>query len=112
MPRVSVIIATYNRSDVLRCAIRSVLAQSFGDFELLVVGDGCTDDSAAVVAGFADERVRWDNLEQNAGSQSAPNNRGLALARGRYVAFTGAVVEFGGENKRAHATLMIIIGAL
>ena len=41
-PRVSVIIATYNRSSVLRYPIASVLDQSMGDFELLVVGDGCT----------------------------------------------------------------------
>lgn len=88
-PAVSVIIATYNRSAVLRYAIESVLAQSFRDFELLVVGDACTDDSADVVRGFSDPRVRWDNLPDNAGSQWAPNNRGLALARGRYVAYLG-----------------------
>lgn len=88
-PRVSVIIATYNRSAVLRHAIVSVLAQTFGDFELLVVGDGCTDDSASVVAGFADPRVRWFNLATNSGHQSAPNNEGLRQARGELIAYLG-----------------------
>ncbi len=88
-PRVSVIIATYNWSSVLRYAITSVLAQTFRDFELLVVGDCCTDDSEAVVASFGDPRVRWHNLPENCGSQFGPNNKGLELARGRYVAYLG-----------------------
>ncbi len=88
-PRVSVIIPTYNRSSVLRHAIASVLAQSFADYELLVVGDGCTDDSAAVVAGFADARIRWINLPANSGHQSAPNTEGLAQARGELIAYLG-----------------------
>ena len=88
-PRISVIIPTYNRSAVLRHAIASVLAQSFGDFELLVVGDCCTDDSAAVVAGFGDRRIRWFNLPANSGHQSGPNNEGLRQARGELIAYLG-----------------------
>ncbi len=56
---------------------------------MLVIGDGCTDDSAAVVASFDDARVRWHNMPENSGSQSAPNNAGTALARGRYIAYLG-----------------------
>jgi glycosyltransferase involved in cell wall biosynthesis len=88
-PRVTVIIPTYNRSMVLRHAVASVLRQSFADFELLVVGDGCTDDSAAVVAGFVDARLRWINLPANSGHQSAPNNEGLRQARGELIAYLG-----------------------
>src|SRR4029077_16679146 len=82
-------IPTYNRSRVLRHAVASVLGQSFADFELLVVGDGCTDDSAAVVAGFADPRLRWINLPANSGHQSAPNNEGLRQAKGELIAYLG-----------------------
>lgn len=88
-PRVSVIIPTYNRSSVLQYAVRSVLSQSFTDFELLVVGDGCTDDSEDVVKAFGDSRVRWMNLPENTRHQSAPNNEGLRQARGELIAYLG-----------------------
>src|SRR6266513_1317224 len=88
-PAVTVIIPTYNWSSVLPYSIGSALRQSFTDFELLVVGDGCTDDSAAVVAATDDPRVRWINLPVNSGHQSAPNNEGLRQARGEIIAYLG-----------------------
>jgi hypothetical protein len=86
-PLVSVVLATYNRSAVLAHAVESVRRSTLADWELLVVGDHCTDDSAAVVEAFGDARIRFVNLPHNAGEQSGPNNEGLRLARGRYVAF-------------------------
>ena len=56
---------------------------------MIVVGDGCTDDSGDVVASFCDPRLRWVNLPVNSGSQSAPNNHGATLARGEYIAYLG-----------------------
>jgi glycosyltransferase involved in cell wall biosynthesis len=88
-PFVSVITATYNWSSVLRYAIQSVLWQTLQDFEMLIIGDGCTDDSAEVVASLHDPRLRWHNLQENSGHQSVPNNTGLAMARGKYVAYLG-----------------------
>jgi glycosyltransferase involved in cell wall biosynthesis len=88
-PLVSVVIATYNWSSVLRHAIASALAQTYPRLEVLVIGDGCTDDSEDVVASFDDPRVRWHNLDRNSGSQSAPNNAGIGLAAGEYVAYHG-----------------------
>jgi glycosyltransferase involved in cell wall biosynthesis len=66
-----------------------VLRQTFRDFELLVVGDGCTDDSADVVASIGDPRVRWINLPHNTRHQSGPNNAGLAEAQGEIVGYLG-----------------------
>ena len=88
-PRVTVIIPTYNWSNVLPYSIGSVLRQNFSDFELLVVGDGCSDDSEQVVTAIADPRVRWINLPVNSGHQSAPNNEGLRQARGSIIAYLG-----------------------
>lgn len=88
-PLVSVVVATYNWSNVLRLAIASALAQTYPHLEVVVVGDGCTDDSEEVVASFGDPRVRWHNLPANTGSQSLPNNKGIELARGEYVAYLG-----------------------
>ena len=56
---------------------------------MLVVGDGCSDDSEQVVAAIGDPRVRWINLPSNNGHQSAPNNEGLRQARGEIVAYLG-----------------------
>lgn len=86
-PTVSVIIPTYNRSQTLRHSIQSVRNSQFGDWELIVVGDACTDDTAECVASFDDPRMRFVNLPDRCGDQSGPNNHGLTLARGRYVAF-------------------------
>lgn len=55
----------------------------------MVVGDGCTDGSAQLVASLGDERIRWTNLPTNSGSQAAPNNEGLRRARGRLIAYLG-----------------------
>jgi glycosyltransferase involved in cell wall biosynthesis len=88
-PLVTVIIATYNWSAVLRYAIDSALRQTMDDFELLVIGDGCTDDSEKVVTSMADPRVRWINLPSNTGHQAGPNNRGLAEAKGEFIAYLG-----------------------
>lgn len=74
---------------MLPFSIGSVLRQEFADFEVLVVGDGCTDDSEAVVNAIGDSRVRWINLPTNAGHQSAANNEGLKQARGELVAYLG-----------------------
>ncbi len=88
-PLVSVIVPTYNSSRTLRSAVASVLRQETGDLELLVVGDGCTDDSAEVVAAVADGRARWVDLPANSGGPSRPRNEGLRLARGRLIAYLG-----------------------
>ena len=83
------IIATYNWATVLPYSIGSVLDQTFTDFELLVIGDGCTDESEQVVAAIADPRVHWINLPTNTGNQAGPNNEGLRRARGDIVAHLG-----------------------
>jgi glycosyltransferase involved in cell wall biosynthesis len=88
-PLVTVIIATYDWSSVLPYSVASVLAQTFGNLELLVIGDGCNDDSQAVVQAIEDERVRWINLPANTGHQSGPNNEGLRQARGQFIAYLG-----------------------
>ena len=84
---VTVIIATYNKKKPLRYAIESVLWQTFEDFECWVIGDGCTKDSAEIVASFDDPRVNWTNLASNSGYQSAPTNEGLRRAKGKYIAY-------------------------
>jgi glycosyltransferase involved in cell wall biosynthesis len=88
-PFFSVVMAAYNRGRHIRPSIESVLGQTFTDFELLVVGDGCIDTTQEAVEEFASSKLSWRNLEQNSGSQSAPNNEGLRHARGRWICYIG-----------------------
>lgn len=84
-PAVTVLMPVYNAGRFLREAIESVLCQSWTDFELLVLDDGSTDDSAALAAAFGDARIRVVHNESNL-RLVATLNRGLELAHGRYVA--------------------------
>lgn len=90
-PLVSVVIPTWNRAPMLRLTLETVLAQDLpgGNYEVLVTGDACDDDTEAVVASFNDPRLRWHNLAERYGSQSGPNNAAYARARGRYIAHIG-----------------------
>lgn len=86
-PAVSVITATYHWPKALELAIKTVLYQSFEDFEYIIVGDGCSDNTEDVVKGFNDDRIRWRNLPQNSGNQSGPNQVGLDLATAPLIAY-------------------------
>ncbi len=85
MPKVSVVIPTYNRGHTVCEAIESVLAQTFGDFEVIVVDDGSADDSAEKIAAIRDSRVRY--IRQSNAGVSAARNRGVAEARGEIISF-------------------------
>jgi glycosyltransferase involved in cell wall biosynthesis len=88
-PKVSVVMATWGRGRHIRPSIQSVLRQDFRDFELLVVGDACEDDTGPVVQAIGDPRLRWINLAVRVGSQSGPNNAGIAAAQGGIIAYLG-----------------------
>lgn len=87
LPLVSIISATYNSSHLLKYAIQSVLDSDFQDWEMIVVGDCCTDDTEEVINGFSDSRISFYNLQKNSGQQATPNNFGLEKAKGKYIAF-------------------------
>jgi glycosyltransferase involved in cell wall biosynthesis len=89
MPRVTAIIATYNWSEVLPYSIGSVLDQTFTDFELIVAGDCCTDNSADVVQAYDDPRVTWLNLAVNSKHQYGPNNAAIAASDSDLIAYLG-----------------------
>jgi O-antigen biosynthesis protein len=85
-PVVSVVVPTYDRAHVIARTLQTVLAQTFGDFEVLVVDDGSTDDTEQVVRSCTDGRVHYLRQPANAGVGAA-RNRGLREARGEFIAF-------------------------
>ncbi|HEY0382755.1 MAG TPA: glycosyltransferase family A protein [Candidatus Elarobacter sp.] len=88
-PLFSVVVATYNRGRHILPTLQSALEQSLPDFEIIVVGDGCTDDTMDVVRSIGSAQLSAHELAVNSGCQSAPNNAGIARARGRYIAYLG-----------------------
>jgi len=86
-PTVSVLTATYNSADLIAETVSSILAQTFGDFEYVIVDDCSTDGTPDVIRGFDDPRIRLYVNERNLGI-SENRNKGLSLCRGRYVAYT------------------------
>ncbi|WP_455918348.1 glycosyltransferase family 2 protein [Ensifer canadensis] len=86
-PRLSILMPTHTRVDVIGIAIESVLSQTFGDFELLVVGDGCAPGTGDVVAGFKDERIRFFDLPKAPYFGYANRNMALREARGELIGF-------------------------
>lgn len=85
-PKVTVVITTYNRSGLLPRAVDSVLAQTYTDYEVIIVDDCSSDDTQDVIAGFDDPRIRSFRHDRNMG-QSAAQNTGILNAKGEYVAF-------------------------
>ena len=81
--KVSVIIPTYNREELLCEAINSVLSQSFTDLEIIVIDDGSTDNTETRVSQF-DKRVRY--IKQNNRGVNAARNRAMSLSKGEYIA--------------------------
>lgn len=84
-PRVSVILTTYNRTNLLPRAIDGVLEQAYRDWELLIVDDASEENTAAVVDEYDDERIRLVEHDRNRGVAAA-RNTGIEHARGEYVA--------------------------
>ena len=85
MPKVSVVIPTYNRANFIAESIQSVLDQTFTDFEIVIIDDGSTDNTREVIDSFRDRRIRYTHQE-NGGVGSA-SNRGFELSAGEYIAF-------------------------
>lgn len=91
-PTVSVVIPTFNRRDYVQAAINSVIDQTYPNFEIIVVDDGSTDGTAAILAGHTDNRVRV--LRQPNSGRGAARNAGVSVSSGDYLAFLDDDDEF------------------
>lgn len=96
-PKVSVVIPVFNRPEPVRRAIRSVLNQTYPDFEVIVVDDASTDTTPAVVASFTDPRVSLIRHDRNRGG-SAARNTGIRAASAPYIGFLDSDDEWMPHN--------------
>ena len=88
-PTVSVIVTCYNYAQYLEGCLRSILNQTYQDFELLIINDGSTDNTDEVVARFLDnEKIRY--IKQNNTGQAIATNNGIMAASGELIAFLDA----------------------
>lgn len=89
-PLVSVVMPTYNYGRFIGDAIAGFLAQTFRDFELIIVDDGSTDDTLNVIKKYDDDRIVVVKREENSGSAVWARNDGMAIAKGDYIAVADA----------------------
>ena len=114
MPAVSVIIPTYGHRDTVVAALRSVFAQSFTDYEVIVVNDGSPDDTAEVLQPYVG-RIRY--VEQANTGQGGARNRGIELAAGEFVAllddddtWPADKLQWQVEAMRRHPDVVLVYG--
>lgn len=86
-PRYSIIVPVYNAKRTLRRCVDSILAQTYHNFELILVNDGSTDSSGAIIDEYATQDTRIRAIHKSNGGVSSARNAGLDIARGDYVVF-------------------------
>lgn len=89
MPKVSIIIPTYNSAKYIHDAIESVLNQTYQDFEIIVMDDGSIDNTKKVLRSYIESKKIRYFYQKNKGP-SAARNKGIREAKGEYIAFLGA----------------------
>jgi len=92
----TIIIPTYNRAHIIRRPIDSIIAQTFKDWELIIVDDGSTDDTKDLIDSYQDSRIRY--IWQNNQERSAARNHGISLAQGEWVCFQDSDDEYLPEH--------------
>ena len=101
VPSVSVIIPMFNAQRYISTCLDSLIAQTFQNFEVIVVDDCSTDNSAAIVQSYVERfggRLKFTRTEKNSGTPGIPRNRGLLLSRGEYVFFMDSDDKFAVAN--------------
>lgn len=85
-PLVSVIVATFNRADLINETLDSILNQTYENIELIIVDDGSTDNTKEVIVRYLDNRIKYIKTD-NWGGPAKPRNIGIKKAKGEYIAF-------------------------
>lgn len=103
---ISVIMSTWDRQEKLKEAIKSVVEQSYEDWELIVISDGKQPAAEKIVKAFKDDRVKYQKLPEHFGTDTRPKNVGIAASKGEYIAF------LDDDNKYRKDHLSVLLNAL
>jgi len=108
MPKISVIIPTYNREKTIASSIKSVLNQTFQDFEIIVIDDGSRDQTIEVVRNYQkkDKRIKLFCLNKNSGGPVEPRNIGIENSQGEYIAFLDSDDLYLPDNLRIKSEIL------
>ncbi len=82
---ISVVVPTYNRGDLIRRTVDSVLSQTYSNFELIIVDDASTDNTEEIISSYKDSRIRYIKLDENTHG-TRPRNTGILQSQGEYIA--------------------------
>lgn len=107
MPKVSVIVPVYNTEKYLPRCIDSILAQTFTDFELILVNDGSTDNSGKICDGYAKKDSRIVVIHKDNGGVSSARNRGIDMAHGEWITFVDSDDELYDRDSLNQLQLLI-----
>lgn len=112
---ISVVIPLYNKELIIKKTLNSVLSQSYDDFEIVIVDDGSTDDSVAVVEAMNDPRIRL--IKQENGGPSKARNTGVKNAKGEWILFIDAdddllpgAIEYFAQKIKEHMEIDMFLG--
>ena len=113
-PLVSVVMAAYNAGKTIVSSVRSLLAQSYRNWELVVVDDKSTDNTAALIAELAgsDSRIRPIFLSENSGGPAFPRNEAIRASRGSYISFLDADDQWLPAKLERQLKFMLEVGAV
>lgn len=105
-PKISVIIPTYNRGDLIKRTINSVLEQTYTNFELLIVDDASTDNTAELIKSIDDTRIRYLRLDENT-KGTRPRNLGIEESTGEFIAFLDSDDEWLSDKLEKQVEFML-----
>lgn len=93
-PKFSIIITTFNRSKLLIRALNSLIAQTFTDWEAIIIDDGSTDDTSKVVKEFTEKYQNIRYVQQKNQGEAGAKNRGISLCKGEFISFLDSDDEY------------------
>lgn len=100
---ISIITSTFNRSDRLKKAIKSVIAQTYPDWEMIIVDDNSKDNTQKVVESFKDTRIKYIKRKKNWGNDTRPKNEGIMASKGEYI----ALLDDDNEYRPDHLAILL-----